>query len=90
MRGVTDELFFTDHARKEMRRRRVRPGDVRNALRNQIREYSGTNLWKGTVVIRGPSMLGREIGVVVDEVDRQRIVTVFKPPRPRRRLRRRK
>lgn len=71
--------FFTWDARCDMRERRITRRDVRNALNNQTAERPGNNRWRTTVVIEGTAMNGRPLCVVVEEEDRERIVSVFWP-----------
>jgi hypothetical protein len=72
-------LSYSLDARTDLRDRGIRRRDVRNALRHQIDERPGNNRWKPTVVITGPSMTGRSLCVVLDEKNRNRVVSVFWP-----------
>jgi hypothetical protein len=71
--------IFTRHAKYEMRERGITKADVRNALRHQLDEFPGTNKWEGTFVIEGTATDGRRLRVVVEEEDRNRVVSVFRP-----------
>lgn len=62
-----------------MRERGISRADVVNALRNQLGERPGRNRWLTTIVIEGTAMNGRPLCVVVEEEDRDRIVSVFRP-----------
>lgn len=72
-------LTYTEDARYDMANREIAEADVDNALRNQMDERAGNNRWKATVVITGPSMYGRSLCVVLDEEDRNRVVSIFWP-----------
>lgn len=60
-----------------MRRRRISRGDVRNALRDPLGERPGTHELGGTLVIEGIARNGRRLHVVVEEENRERVVSAF-------------
>jgi hypothetical protein len=72
-------LSLSEDARYDMERRFVTEADVWNVLDNERHERPGSNLWIPTLVIEGWDLNGRELYVVVDEKDRHRIVSVFRP-----------
>lgn len=74
-------LSYMLDARIDMRERRIRRRDVRNALQNQLNERVGSNVHRPTVVVTGTSMSGRPLCVVLDAEDRNRVVSVFWPDR---------
>jgi Domain of unknown function (DUF4258) len=76
-------LYFTAHAARALKDRRISWKDVRNALQNQLSERPGTHDLEGTIVITGTDMKGWPLDVVVEEEDRTRVVSAGSDEYPR-------
>jgi hypothetical protein len=68
---------YTKDVKYDLVKREITKADIRNALANQLDERPGKNRWATTVVIVGTAMNGRPLCVVIEEEDRQRIVSAF-------------